>query len=565
MKQTIFTTRQRAEELLKEAISIWEHSPHSDQLEGVEHDPVISLFLTALAYQANEIDHEIEQFRTDVLQEFVQMLIPYERVHALPATAVVEVVPDDKSTTPWLDHQVNFALAGTNFSFIPLLRTRVFNAAVTSVVRLDARRWKVNLQCKEPVNNLSGMTFMVGNPHFQDLKLFANGHPLPLIKPWDYADLPLDRCFSMGNLLYNQSPIFQASHTWFDLFAQQNVRLYGVDTYKTPASQPYPMDNIELVFEFQGIDDDFVFDKTQLTLNCTVLINAAVRSTTLSSSTPIVRLSGNPGEGESWQFLHLIRPAETQMFRDTPIELRKMAADRFNEAQLVKWASTLISRFSSDYYAFQQIEGLREGAVMDAFYGLLKKMAEGIAKASQKHDSGLYLLLKNEHGFHPKEVSLQIDYLVTNGSAVNTALNGKSQFTIVGVSPFRGVRLLADPMPGYDEWSGVDAENSLARYYMITQDRLVTPADIKVFCYNELAIRFGITNEMIAKIRVRHLRHTERMHCGFETQVYITLHDNPYIRRSFQEKIPQTEWVLQKMIEVRSTHVLPVQVNIEIV
>lgn len=565
MKQTIFTTRQRAEELLKEAISIWEHSPHSEQLEGVEQDPVISLFLTALAYQANEIDHEIEQLRTEVLQEFVQMLIPYERVHALPATAVVEVVPDEKSVSPWLNHQVNFTLSGTPFSFIPMLNTRVFNASVTTVVRLDARRWKVNLQCKEPVNNLSGMTFMIGNPHFQDVKVFANGHPLPLVRPWDYADLPLDSCFSLGNLLYNQSPIFHASHTWFDLFARQNVRLYVVDTYKTPATQPYAVENIELVFEFQGINDQFLFDKTKLSLNCTLLVNAAVRSTTLSSSSPIVRLSGSSKETESWQFLHLIRPAATQIFREAPLEIRKIAADRFNEAHLVKWASTLISRFSSDYYAFQEIEGLRENAFMDQFYGLLKKMAEGIAKISQKNEAGLYLLLKNDNGFHPKEMSLQIDYLVTNGSAVNASLNGKSQFTVAGVSPFREVRLLADPMPGYDEVQGADAENSLARYYLITQDRLVTPADIKVFCYNELATRFGITNEMISKVKVRHVQHTERRHCGFETQVYITLHDNPYIRRSFQEKIPMTEWVLQKMIEVRSTHVLPVQVNIEIV
>lgn len=100
---------------------------------------------------------------------------------------------------------------------------------------------------------------------------------------------------------------------------------------------------------------------------------------------------------------------------------------------------------------------------------------------------------------------------------------------------------------------------------MVTNDRVVTPADMKVLCYNELVVRYGITDDMIERIKVRNIQHTERSHCGFETQVYITLKDNPYIRRSFQEKIPMTELILQKMIEVRSTNVFPVQVNIEIV
>ena len=74
MKQTIFTTRQRAEEILKEAVSIWEHSNSSEHLEGLERDPVLSLFMTALAYQSNEIDNEIEQLRADILDEFARML-----------------------------------------------------------------------------------------------------------------------------------------------------------------------------------------------------------------------------------------------------------------------------------------------------------------------------------------------------------------------------------------------------------------------------------------------------------------------------------------------------------
>ena len=53
MKQTIFETRQRADELMREAINIWRQSAQSDFLEGLENDPVMSLIMTALAYQMN--------------------------------------------------------------------------------------------------------------------------------------------------------------------------------------------------------------------------------------------------------------------------------------------------------------------------------------------------------------------------------------------------------------------------------------------------------------------------------------------------------------------------------
>ncbi|WP_274956891.1 hypothetical protein [Millionella massiliensis] len=565
MRQTIFTTRQRAEEILKEAVAIWEHSVNGEHLEGVEQDPVFSLLMTALAYQANEIDNEIEQLRTDVLDEFARMLIPYERTHALPATALVEVAPDEQVPELVLDQHTRFTLSDSSYTFIPMLRTRVLNAAVASVVRLDNRRWKVTLQCKEPVANLSGVTFRIGNNHFQDLKLFVNGHPLPLIKPWDYADLPLSGCFSLENRIYNSSSLFQPSHIWFDLFARQNVRLFAVDSYKTPQGQSYPSEKVELVFEFVGIDDNFLFDKEQLSLNCTLLVNAVVRTATLSSQSPLARLTGESGDLEKWQFLHLVRPPDMQLFRDEPLELRHVAADRFEADRLVKLATTLISRFSSDYYAFQGIESLREGSFMEQFYALLKRMSEGIAKTAPQKGPGLYLMLRNVHGFHPKEVSLNVDYLMTNGSAVNALLSGKSQFVASSVSHVRSARLLADPMPGFDELQSLDAQNTLARYYLITNDRIVTPADIKVLCYNELAGRFGIMNDMVERIKVRQVQHAERNHCGFETQVFITLKDNPFIKRSFQDKIPMTELTLQKMIEVRSTNVFPVQVTIEIV
>ena len=559
MRQNIFNTRQRAEEIIKEAVAIWQRGFNSEQLEGIEQDPVFSLFMTALAYQANEIDNEIEQLQEEILDELTRLLIPYEKTHPLPATALVEARLDDRIPELTLDQRCGFILPDTDYTFIPILKTRAINAEIQSVVRIDNRRWKVGLKLKGAVKQLSGMTFLVGNPHFHDLKLYANGAMLPLVKPWDYSDLPLNECFSIDNMVYNKSLTYQASNTWFDLFAQQNARLFYIDSHK---GSDRPFDRLELTFEFIGIDEQFTFDKEQLSLNATILANVAQRSVTLSAAAPIARLSS---EGNKQQFLHLIAPDDNQLYPEVPVEIRRVATDRFNAERLARLASTLVSRFASDYYAFQKIEALREGRVMEQFYNLLKKISEGLSRSSSEWASSLYLLLRNDRGFHPKEVSLQVNYLTTDGSSVNSDLNAKSNFAPLANTYIQSVRQLANPMPGYDEIQSENAQDNLARYYMITNDRIVTPADVKILCYNELERRFGITSEMIVGIKVKQAQKAERHHYGFETRVYISLTDNAYIKRNFTDKIPMTELILQKMIEVRSTNVFPVVVNIEVV
>ena len=151
MKQTIFETKQRAEELLREAINIWRQSDDNDKLDGLENDPVLKLMITALAYQANESASDLEALKTEVMEEFAQLLTPYEVGHAVPATTVIEAVLQDSVNEVELNSQSGFMLNGTNYTFLPLLRTRLLNAKVNSVVRMDGRRFKVTIHFNAPV------------------------------------------------------------------------------------------------------------------------------------------------------------------------------------------------------------------------------------------------------------------------------------------------------------------------------------------------------------------------------------------------------------------------------
>ena len=140
MKEDIYSTRQRATDLLNETLSIWQKGDHIDQLEGLAKDPVFSLLMTALAYRANEMDGEIERLRQDVLEEFARMMMPYEAGHAIPATTIVGMELQSDVPELMLDETGTFAMQEGGYPFMPLLRSRLVNADISSVTRLDGRR-----------------------------------------------------------------------------------------------------------------------------------------------------------------------------------------------------------------------------------------------------------------------------------------------------------------------------------------------------------------------------------------------------------------------------------------
>ena len=51
---------------------------------------------------------------------------------------------------------------------------------------------------------------------------------------------------------------------------------------------------------------------------------------------------------------------------------------------------------------------------------------------------------------------------------------------------------------------------------------------------------------------------------GYEVLVEILLVDNAFIRRGFEDQIPQVEMLLQAMMSVRSTNIYPITVIIQI-
>ncbi len=564
MKQTAFDTRQRANELLQEAAAIWRQSAHSNQLEGIERDPIFSLLMTALAYQANEIDGDIERIKQDVLEEYIKLMTPYEAGRPIPATAVVEAVLQNDTTETELTEDSTFYLENTPYHFMSLLRQRIINASVTGLTRLDGRRWRVTLQFLQPINTLEGMTFAIMDTRFQNVSVSVNGHLLEMVKPWHYADMPLQHCFSIGSLLYNKAQMYNASLVGFDLFARQNVALFYFKKSKNGYDFPNGTSTVDLIFDFKGISDNFVFDKHHLVLNPVILVNAKVTTTTLSSASPIVRITGyTPGNPDESQLMHLIPPAEEQLFGKTPIEIRRVSSDRFNQASLMRLINSLTTKFHSDYYAFLEMRSAGLSEVIRNMQDGLLKMTRAIRQEQIHSTPGVYLIIQRDILASQKNISLDIDIVTTPGAAVNSKLTPESRFIVPSGLNASAMRMIADPVPGFDEINDSQSLQSYVRYQQITNDRIVTPADIKILCYTELTNRYSIVPDMVRDMTVSHRQQLDKSDCGYAFWVNIRLQDNPFVRRSFSDKILEAESFLEKRIKVRSSCIYPIYVNIQ--
>ena len=568
MKQNIFETRQRAQDLLDEAINIWRQGPFSERLEGLEKDPVMSLLMSAIAYQANETDSDIELLKDELLSEFVHTLTPYEMGHAIPATAIIETALKDDVSEWEVNSESTFQLAGTDFQFIPILRTKVFNAVVSSIVRMDGRRWKVTLDFSSPVSDLSGFTFCINNKFFEDVKVSYKGHLLPLVKPWHYSKMPLSKSFSTDTMLYNSTSVYDASMMAMELFARQNVRLFCIKEHNPEPFLKTEVDTLDLIFEFSGITDQFTFDKQQLSLNCILLAEAQQESVTLSAAHPITRVAGHDEASgsatASQQFLHLIRPADEQIYGKARVEARRLAADRFNQGSLIRLLNALINKYHSDFYAFQHLKELTDDETMRSLQTILQRMIKACQSDLSGNFQGTYLLLRPDELEKDRNVSLSVNYLTTHGALVNDVLGESSTFTPPAIFVGSACRQIAAPVPGADEVSDKLCEEGLLRYHVITNDRIVTPADIKAFCQKELTTRYGFDRTMIRNIDVSHRLELEPSGCGYEIVAEIRLSNNNFVKRSFADKIPQVEILLQKMMEVRSTCIYPIRVSISI-
>lgn len=565
MKPTLLETRQRANELLSEAIDIWRQSEHAESLEGIEKDPVFSMIMTVLAYQANEYDSEFERIRQNILEDFAAMLTPFEVGHAIPASTVISTQPLSSISSVNIDENTVFRLK-EEYNFMPLFKSKVVNTKVESVERLDGRRWLVKFEWPSAVNDLGGFSFALNNEDFRNLSLYHKSDKLRLIRPWNYSELPFIKYFDITSLTFNHGQYYSPSMLALDLFVKQNIRYFQIE--KDDSSYIVNNDQyLELIFEFHGIDDKFVLDDSKIFLNPIILVNSTIREVSLSASNPIARLSGYTSvdgqkDATSQQFLHLVKPSSNLLYSTTELEVRKVNGDRFNQGSLVKLLNSILNKYHTDFYAYQNLEEMKSDRMMLNLQDLLNRLIKISQKDYLKNATGVYLLLHDRSKMKDPNFSLNVKYLTTSGAGVNGILKKDSTFNTPVNLDYSLTKQISLPQPGIDEVSSQSLTKSLLRYYMLTSDRLVTPSDLKLFCITELQKIYSIGEENIDSIKVSRRQSKDNSGPGYEICVEVSLKANGIVKRTLEGKIPSMELLLQKMMEVRSAGVYPIRVNI---
>lgn len=564
MKQTIFETKERANELLKKSLEIWRQSDFADALEGIENDPVFSLLIGALAYQENEFDNDIVRLKEEITEDFARLMTPFEAGHAMPASLVVSSQPSSSLAETKINGDSEFRIG--DFSFIPLFDSKVVNVSLGELERLDGRRWRLELNFRYPLSSLNGFSFAVKDLDFRTLNVKIKGCQCQIIKPWNYSEFPYSKYFNPESLIYNHGEYFTGSMLPFDLFAQQNIRIFWVDNFEINTNEQ-EFTKLELIFEFTGINEDFLFDVYNIVLNPLFLINASVKEVTLTSSHPIARITGyseSYRNENSQQFLQLIKPQTNQLHSNTELEVRRVAADRFNQANLVKLLSSIVNKYHTDFYAFQNLEEMKSDRLIYNLQELVTKMIKMSQKDYLKNIAGIYLLLHEKSKLKDPSFSLTVSYLTTSGAAVNEILNGNFNIQSPGNLNNEATLQISSPSLGLNEVSSETVAKTLLRYYMLTNDRIVTPSDIKLFCFKELQRRFSFGKETVKNIKVAQRQSKDNYGPGYEICVDISLEGSSMVKKILGKKLSHLEFVLQKMIEIRSAGIYPVRVNITI-
>lgn len=567
MKQTLFETRQKAEYLLKEAMNIWRQNDLDGSLDGLENDPVFMLLLSAVAYQSNEIEMDIERLKQEVLTEFIHKVVPYEMVRAIPASVVVAATLGPDAVEQQMDETQTFNLSETQYSFMPLMKTRIIGAEVASIVRLDGRRWQVSLSFRQPTSDLSGFSFAISNAYYEDLRVFHNGQEISLIRPQDCYEMPLNDCFAYEHIHHNGEDSFDAAIPSIEMVLRRGVAQYII-RQGTVIDNHDESTQIDFVFEFCNPTSEFEFSNNLFRINTVQLVNVRKQKVSLSDANPIAWLAGvietQSGEvKEVSQYISMLRH-DKQMYGDVPVEVRRVSGDRFTQSSLIKMLGSLTQKLHSDYYAFLHINGTEAESLIRRISNLTARLQALCNMQEGSSAEGTYAILRHLDKKQLHSLSVELEYLTTEGAAPNAALSADPTFLtpegLISVTPENV--LCSDP--GFDELRSEAASQDIARYFMTTHDRLVTPADYKAFCFMQLHKLFSIDRTMIHSITVTPHRGNSDLISNYEILVDIKLENKHFIHRNFEEKIPMAIRILTLMMKARGLGMYPPHVVISI-
>ena len=566
MALTIFESRQLVKELINQAKQLWDKTDHADKMEGLVDDPVFRMLFSALAHHLSLIDKEITRLRSDVLNEYADYMTPNEGIRAIPATMAISTNLADGFDELTVNQNTKFGVRDQNIDLVPLLNTKVVNIQKTEIERLDGRRWKVTLHFSGPIRNLAGFSFAIMDSTFRGFKPTIKGRNVRIIRPWQFSEQPFNSYFSLDTTLYNTLQVYDPSNVSMELFAVQNLTNFIIPDFPLTDSNDYGEDKVEMIFEFVGITPQFIFDKTKLKLNTIILANVAYHSVELSEQRPVARIADSNGSfpngisKRSEFFMHLV-PSPKKLLSNENIMVRSYTSERFNPLSLLKLINVIIGKIDTDRAAFSAIPNQEIDNVLLSLRDIMHELRSALAQEGKESTrTGIYVCYKDTNLTKP----INVEYLTTAGASINPVLTNNPVLVVPLGLKFDETVLIAEPHLGSDANNDNSNLFLMARYLYATGDRLVTPADIKMFCLAVLQHRYSLDRKLIKSITIDHRPVPSDRMLGYEIIVDILIEDNPFVKKALGDNIDRIEITLEKMIQVRATNIYPIRTNIKI-
>ena len=361
---------------------------------------------------------------------------------------------------------------------------------------------------------------------------------LPLINPDDYDNLPFTDCFQHHYLLReeNQQQLGNYDY-WQEFFIKNRVHIFYINEYDTSLIKNksyYPIFKIH----FKSRLELQYFQNRNIKINCLPVLNVQKRSVTLNNSAPIKKLSE-----EKSVFLNLL-VNENSETDDENFYIRHFGIERFNQEELLFQINDLFNRFVSDYYAFKDVDELKKGEKLENLYKAFRELWPVIMRNKNANYSGVYAILKLKNNLKLQYDDIVVSYLTTNCELANGIKEGEKAGITSEFLDKDSTILLKETTGGREEEFKEESLNHLARYNLLTKDRIVTISDIKAFCYRELKnkVRNVIANNTGKRIDIQIKLKSES---SFEQQ-----------EKNYYESL------IRQKIKVRSLFSLPINVTI---
>ena len=556
-----YLTKQSGKELLKKAVEYWENNGLWDgeertdgrtekgikDTENMEKDPIINLFMTALAYQTNLLRDKVNALKSELGDEFVRRTLPYHLTRPVPAVTVfhAKLAADDIESYLMTDVDVITLEKRSKaklrfkevdkFGFIPLFKTRILNIQDVDVHTTGHNSLSMTIVGKNIFEDLSGLSFYFPQAMPGRLSVSVNGVQLPVLSIRDFDRMPLCSSFDTVHSVFSQSLLYGTPESWADSVALlANSLFYIGDSDFVPNCKEL---NLQLTLDsatgsVPGIKD--------VLINCVPIVNVEKCRTSLSQDEPIKCLAGEKTVGAGSRpdrhkaFLNLLAPSDKEYDLDQ-ITLRRFGAERYHVGQLVAQTHSLIHRYASDFHAFREFADSAFDDKLNALRILLKEIDQLVSKDNMPR-SGVYVMLRQDKKpefFKNGQNRVGLSYLLTDGARGNDIVPSDN---VIAALPAAFVcekkkdedeeenknnektsLILMTTYGGRDEVIESEEVKMLSMYYNHSRDRLVTKSDVKFFCIKELVVSYRFQKEQIGEIEFQ----SSVGDCGYEMNVVI--------------------------------------------